>query len=47
MTRAFVGFGDVEADGPQLIEARTPTAYAGVENYARQHAGTTRAAWHG
>ena len=40
MTRAFVASATLKPMARQLIEARTPAAYAGVEKYARQHAGT-------
>ncbi len=40
MTRAFVASASLKPMASQLIEARTPAAYAGVEKYARQHAGT-------
>jgi soluble lytic murein transglycosylase len=40
MTRAFVASATLKPMSNQLIAARTPAAYAGVENYARQHAGT-------
>jgi soluble lytic murein transglycosylase len=40
MTRAFVASATLKPMARQLIEARTPTAYAGVEKYARQHVGT-------
>ena len=40
MTRAFVASATLKPMASQLIEARTPAAYAGVEKYARQHAGT-------
>ncbi|MGA2992481.1 MAG: hypothetical protein ABSD88_18590, partial [Candidatus Korobacteraceae bacterium] len=40
MTRAFVASTTLKPMAHQLIEARTPSAYAGVENYARQHAGS-------
>jgi soluble lytic murein transglycosylase len=40
MTRAFVASATLKPMARQLIEARTLTAYAGVEQYARQHAGT-------
>jgi len=37
MTRAFVASATLKPMAQQLIEARTTSAYAGVENYARQH----------
>jgi soluble lytic murein transglycosylase len=40
MTRAFVASATLKSVARQLIEERTPAAYAGVETYARQHAGT-------
>jgi soluble lytic murein transglycosylase len=40
MTRAFVASATLKSVARQLIEERTPAAYAGVEKYARQHAGT-------
>ncbi len=40
MTRAFVASATLKPMAHQLIAARTPAAYAGVETYARQHAGT-------
>jgi soluble lytic murein transglycosylase len=40
MTRAFVASATLKPMASQLIEARTPAAYAGVEKYARQHAAT-------
>lgn len=40
MTRAFVASAALKPMAHQLIEARTPAAYAGVETYARQHPGT-------
>ena len=40
MTRAFVASATLKPMASQLMEARTPAAYAGVERYARQHAGT-------
>jgi soluble lytic murein transglycosylase len=40
MTRAFVATATLKPMAHQLIAARTPAAYAGVETYARQHAGT-------
>jgi soluble lytic murein transglycosylase len=38
MSRAFVASTTLKPMARQLIEARTSSAYAGVENYARQHA---------
>jgi soluble lytic murein transglycosylase len=40
MTRAFVASADLKVMARQLVENRTPAAYAGVEGYARRHAGT-------
>jgi soluble lytic murein transglycosylase len=40
MTRAFIASATLKPMASQLMEARTPAAYAGVEKYARQHAGT-------
>jgi soluble lytic murein transglycosylase len=36
--RAFVASSDLRPMAQQLLEARTPAAYAGVEAYARKHA---------
>jgi hypothetical protein len=36
--RAFVASSDLRPMAQQLLEARTPPAYAGVEAYARKHA---------
>jgi soluble lytic murein transglycosylase len=38
--RAFVASADLKPMARQLLEDRTPLAYAGVEAYARKHAGT-------
>ena len=38
MARAFVASSDLKAMARQLVENRTPAAYAGVEGYARRHA---------
>jgi soluble lytic murein transglycosylase len=38
MARAFVASADLKLMARQLVENRTPAAYAGVENYARSHA---------
>ncbi len=38
MTRAFVASVDLKVMARQLVENRTPAAYAGVEDYARRHA---------
>ena len=40
MTRAFVASADLKVMARQLEENRTPAAYAGVEEYARRHAGS-------
>ena len=40
MARAFVASSDLKAMARQLVENRTPAAYAGVEGYARRHAGS-------
>jgi soluble lytic murein transglycosylase len=40
MTRAFVASSDLKPMARQLIEMRTPAAYAGVQSYATRHAGT-------
>ena len=44
MKRTFVASSDLRPMARQLVELRTPAAYAGVENYARVHAGTEAAA---
>ena len=44
MKRTFVASSDLRPMARQLVELRTPAAYAGVENYARAHAGTEAAA---
>jgi soluble lytic murein transglycosylase len=38
MARAFVASVDLKVMARQLVENRTPAAYAGVEGYARRHA---------
>jgi len=38
MARAFVSSVDLKVMARQLVENRTPAAYAGVEDYARRHA---------
>ncbi len=38
MARAFVASADLKVMARQLVENRTPAAYAGVEDYARRHA---------
>lgn len=38
MKRTFVASSDLRPMARQLVEYRTPAAYAGVENYARAHA---------
>jgi len=38
MARAFVASADLKVMARQLVENRTPAAYAGVEEYARRHA---------
>ncbi len=38
MHQAFVASADLKAMARQLLQDRTPTAYAGVEAYARRHA---------
>jgi soluble lytic murein transglycosylase len=38
MARAFVASVDLKVMARQLVENRTPAAYAGVEDYARRHA---------
>jgi soluble lytic murein transglycosylase len=40
MARAFVSSADLKIMARQLVENRTPSAYNGVEDYARRHAGT-------
>lgn len=40
MKRVFVASNDLRPMAHQLIQLRTPQAYAGVENYAHTHAGT-------
>ena len=40
MQRTFVASSDLRPMARQLVEFRTPAAYAGVENYAHAHAGT-------
>jgi peptidoglycan lytic transglycosylase len=40
MNRAFVASVDLKPMARQLLQARTRAAYAGVESYARRHAGT-------
>jgi soluble lytic murein transglycosylase len=40
MKRTFVASSDLRPMARQLVEFRTPAAYAGVESYARRHAGT-------
>jgi soluble lytic murein transglycosylase len=40
MARAFVASTDLKPMARQLVENRTPAAYAGVENYARRHGAT-------
>jgi len=40
LKRTFVASSDLRPMARQLVEVRTPAAYAGVENYARVHAGT-------
>ncbi len=44
MKRVFVASSDLRPMARQLVELRTPPAYAGVENYAHTHAGTEPAA---
>ena len=39
MTRASAS-SDLKTMARQLVESRTPAAYAGVEGYARRHAGS-------
>ncbi len=40
MKQTFVASNDLRPMARQLVEFRTPAAYAGVENYAHSHAGT-------
>jgi soluble lytic murein transglycosylase len=40
MKRSFVASNDLRPMARQLVQFRTPAAYAGVENYAHAHAGT-------
>src|SRR5579875_406513 len=40
MKRTFVASSDLRPMARQLVEFRTPAAYAGVESYAHLHAGT-------
>ena len=40
MKRTFVASSDLRPMARQLVEFRTPPAYAGVETYAHAHAGT-------
>ena len=40
MKKTFVASNDLRPMARQLVEFRTPAAYAGVENYAHTHAGT-------
>ena len=40
MARAFVASADLKVMARQLVENRTPAAYAGVEDYARRHTGS-------
>lgn len=40
MARAFVASADLKPMARQLVENRTPAAYAGVEGYARRHDGS-------
>ena len=40
MRRSFVASSDLRPMARQLVDLRTPAAYAGVENYAHTHAGT-------
>lgn len=44
VTRAFVASSDLKPMARQLLQDRTPAAYAGVQAYARRHAGTDEAA---
>ncbi len=40
MKRSFVASSDLRPMARQLVQFRSPAAYAGVENYAHTHAGT-------
>jgi len=40
MKRTFVASSDLRPMARQLVDLRSPAAYAGVENYAHTHAGT-------
>ncbi len=40
LQRTFVASSDLRPMARQLVQFRTPAAYAGVENYANAHAGT-------
>ena len=40
LRKSFVASSDLRPMAQQLIDYRTPAAYAGVENYATKHAGT-------
>lgn len=40
MARAFVASADLKVMARELVQNRTPAAYAGVEDYARRHAGS-------
>jgi soluble lytic murein transglycosylase len=44
VSRTFRATNDLRPMAQQLIEMRTPAAYAGVEAYAKKHAGTDAAA---
>ncbi len=44
VTRAFVASADLKPMARQLLQDRTPAAYAGVQAYAHRHAGTDEAA---
>lgn len=44
ITRAFVASSDLKPMARQLLQDRSRAAYAGVEAYARRHAGTDEAA---
>jgi soluble lytic murein transglycosylase len=44
VTHAFVASTDLKPMARQLLQERTPAAYAGVQAYARRHAGTDEAA---
>jgi soluble lytic murein transglycosylase len=44
MKRTFVASSDLRPMARQLVELRTPAAYAGVETYAHAHAGSEAAA---